>query len=362
MAETALTLASRVQKWDSDFFAEYVRDNRFRPYMGRDTMMPIVVKYELTSGGKQINIPIIARLNGNGVQDNARLAGNEEALGNFNHPITVRWNRNAVSLPKSEEHWTEMNLRSATRSVLKTWAAESLRDDVVTALLSFTGASYLASSAATYYAGVAEATKDTWLVNNADRVLFGAAKSNGSSNDHSTALATIDNTADKMTTGLASLAKELAKEADPHIRPFRVEEMPGREFFVMFTQSRAFRDLKADSVMQQANRDARPREVGSNPIFQDGDLIYDGIIFREIPDIPVISNGTIDVAPNFLVGAQAVGLAWGQEPKSTSKKEDDYGFFTGLGIEECRGASKIFRDETKQHGMVTVYTAGVASA
>lgn len=363
MAITQLATASQRQIWDTKFFDEYVRDNRFTEYMGEDAQNPIVVKLETTSGGKQINIPLFGRLTGNGVQDNVTLSDKEEALDNYNSPITVRWNRNAVNVPKPEEHWTEMDLRARARSALKVWASESLRDDIITSAMSFSASSFLASDAATYYAGVAEATKDAWLVANADRVLFGAAKANSSSLDHSTSLATIDNSADKLSPSLASLAKELARTADPHIRPFRVEEMPGREFFVMFCQPLAFRDLKNDTTMMQANRDARERNVSNNPLFQDGDLIWDGIIFREIPEIPVISNGTINCAPNFLCGAGALGIAWGQKPKSTMKDNTDYGFFTGLGIEECRGNAKIWRnDSTVQNGMVTVYTAGVASA
>lgn len=363
MALTRLATASERQIWDTKFFDEYVRDNRFLPYMGEDASNPIVVKYELTSGGKQINMPLFGRLTGDGVQDYETLSDKEEAVENYNSPITVRYNRNAVRIPVPDEAWTELDLRARGRSALKVWAADKLRDDIITSALSFTGASFTATKAASYYAGVSEATKDAWLAGNADRVLFGSTKSNNTANDHSAALSQIDNTGDKLTTSLASLAKELARTAEPHIKPFRIEEAPGREFFVMFCQPLAFRDLKRDDAMVQANRDARERNVEANPLFQDGDLIYDGIIFREIPEIPVISNGTINVAPNFLCGAGALGVAWGLKPKATMREDKDYEFFAGLGIMECRGNAKIWtKDSTVQHGMVTVYTAGVASA
>ena len=363
MAVTTLNPGSVVQKWDNQFFSEYVRDNRFLEYMGEDPASPIVVKYELTAGGKQVNIPLFGRLKGRGVQGTTRLRGSEEALDNYNHPITVDWNRNAVEIPKPEEHWTEIDLRNRAKSELKVWAASSLRDDTIAGMMSYTTSSYLAVNLAVFYAAQAEATKDAWLAANADRVLFGAARSNNAANDHSDALAQVDNTSDKLTSATASLAKEMARLADPHIHPFRVEEMPGREFFVMFCNMPSFRDLKKDSAIVQANRDARERNVATNPLFQDGDLIYDGIIFREIPEIPTFSNGSIAVGPNFLCGAGAVGVAWGQKVKSTTATETDYGFFTGVGIEECRGVSKLFRNNgLVQNGMVTVYTAAVASA
>lgn len=376
MAVTSLNTASRVQKWDADFFAEYVRDNRFRPYMGRsdgNAMMPIVTKYELTSGGKSINIPLITRLKSGGVQGTTRLSGNEEALGNYNATITVNWNRNGVVIAKPDESWTEMDLRRAARMQLKTWASESLRDDLICGLMAVDGTSFLQGKSADVggatltplqaYAAQAETTKDAYLAANADRYLFGAAVSNNSGNDHSASLANIDTTNDRLTSGMVSLAKMRAMEADPHIRPFKVDNAEGREWFIMFTGSRGFRDLKRDASILAANRDARPRDVSSNPIFQDGDLIWDGVIIREVPEIPVVTGvgaSSSDVSFAALCGAQALGIAWGQEPTSRVKTETDYGFEYGVAIEECRGVEKLIYNGF-QHGMVSVWYSAPAA-
>lgn len=377
MAQTSLATASRVQKWDSQFFAEYVRDNRFRPYMGRSDgngMMPIVTKYELSSGGKTVNIPLITRLKAGGVQGTTRLSGNEEALGNYNKAITVNWNRNGVIVTKPDEHWTEMDLRRAARMQLKTWAAESLRDDIITGLMAVDGTSFLQGKSADNTSGAAltplaaysaqsEATKDAWLAANSDRYLFGAAVSNHSANDHSAALGNIDTTNDKMDADMVSLAKMVALEADPHIRPFKVDDGMGREYFVMFVGSRGFRDLKRDDAIRAANRDARPQNVGSNPIFQDGDLIWDGVIIREVPEMPVVTgvgDSSSDVGFAALCGAQSLGVAWGQEPTSRIKKETDYDFEYGVAIEECRGVSKLIYNGV-QHGMVSIWHSAPAA-
>lgn len=384
MADMQLATASRISKWDSQFFTEYVRDTRYRPYMGRasrNAMMPIVVKYELASGGKTVNIPLITRLKGGGVQGTTRLVGNEEALGNFNKSITVNWNRNGVSIPKPEESWTEIDLREAARMQLRTWASEVLRDDITCALLAFDGTSFLGgkgaddTSVATRtplqaYLNYSEGVKDAWLAANADRFLFGAAVSNNSANDHSASLLNVDTTNDRLTSALVSLAKIRAQQADPRLRPFKTDDAEGREWFVMFVSSLGMNQLKQDTAMVQANREARPRDVAANPIFQSGDLIWDGVIIREVPEIPVIpgvGNGGSDVAPAFLCGAQAVGLAWGQEPATRIKKEDDYGFVYGVAIEECRAASKMtfssgLTGQTVQHGMLTVWHSAPALA
>jgi hypothetical protein len=93
--------------------------------------------------------------------------------------------------------------------------------------------------------------------------------------------------------------------------------------------------------------------MDKNPLFQDGDQIYDGVIVREVPEISsFVTNvwttlktaGTTSarVEPVFLCGQQAAAMAWGQMARPTFRKEDDYGFITGTGIEMAYGISKIF--------------------
>jgi N4-gp56 family major capsid protein len=360
MANTTLAAASVVQKWDAQYFAEYVRSSGFKPYMGRGSNSIINTKYQLASGGQVINIPLVTRLSGAGVTGSSTLEGNEEALGNYSHAVTIGWLRNAVRLTKDQEHYTEMDLRRASKDMLQSWSMEKLRDAIIAAMQSVGGVAYGSAT---------EAQKDAWIDNNVDRVLFGAAKSNlsttapagGATYDHSGSLAAVDTTNDTLTAGRVSLMKRIAKTADPHIRPMRVSD--GREYYVLFAGSMPFRDLKNDATMAQANREARERGVDSNPIFQDGDLIYDGVIIREIPEIPVLSGvgaSSADVGPVFLCGAQALAVAWGQEPRSTTDTFD-YGFARGVGIEEARGVNKLVYND-KDHGIVTGFFAAAADA
>ena len=380
--ETTLASASERQRWISSYYAEYVRASKFMPYMGRSPMNIINVKYELqTEAGKTINIPLVTRLKSDGVTGSQVLDGNEEELGNYNFPISIDWRRNGVRVPKSTSYKTEIDLFNAARDMLKTWEAEKLRDDIIAAeysvvdststtvpikygniSLDTTNGGYTIQSA-DYIA--TEANKDNWLALNADRVLFGALRSNNSSNDHSASLLNVDSTADKLSTAIGSLAKRMAKQADPHIRPFKSKN--GNEYFVMFCNSKCFRDLKTDTNMVNANRDARAREgdaMERNPLFQDGDLVYDGVIYHEIEEQPTLAgvgNSSIDVAGNFLCGAQAIGVAWGQEPTPRQDNIKDYGFRPGVAIEELLGVQKIFFNGV-QHGMVTVYCSATPDA
>lgn len=389
MAEVVLATESERQIWSKDALQEFVRASRFEKFVGTGPTKIIIAKYELqTEAGKTINIPLITRLNNKGVGGSTALRGRETQMGNYNCPITIDWDRNGVVVPKSESYKTEIDLLGAAKPLLKQWGGEALRTDIIYAFMSMipTGnttvpyaeitedttnggyqiaTGYTPGSTFDRYEGITwtaatEQNKDDWLAANADRVLFGKLRSNNQSNDHSASLSTLDTTDDKLTTATASLAKRMAGNANPHITPYQLED--GREYYVMFCGPRSFRDLKLDTAMVSANRDARARDPKSNPLFQDGDLEYDGILFREVPEIPHITGAgsSTDVEPNFLCGQQALGLAWGQMP--TGKTEtNDYGFRPGVAIEELRGVKKLAYNG-KQNGVLTLYTAAGADA
>ena len=361
MAETIATPGLTPQQWDDKFFREYVRANRFRRYMGTTENSIIHIKEDLTrKKGDKITFANVRKLRGPGVTGRTVLEGNEEELDTRSMVVQVDTLRNAVVVTDHDEQLSAIGLRDAARGALKDWALDRMKGDIITALMSINGVAYGSAN---------EGQKDAWLADNADRVLFGNARSNNSGNDHSASLANIDNSADKMTAATVSLAKRMATNADPAIRPIRIND--DEEWFVMFCNKWAFRDLSQDSAMQQANRDARPRAVMENPIFTGGSLVWDGVIIREIPEIPVIAgvgDGGIDVAPNFLCGAQAVGVGWARRLRSTTDVRD-YNFRKGVGVQEMRGIEKLLfgkgaddLDDLVQHGVVTVYTAGVADA
>ncbi len=371
MAEVALNSSLEKSVWLKNYFAEYVRASGFKPYMGRGDGSIIIAKYELQEeAGKTINIPLITRLSSAGVTGSTVLDGNEEELGNYNCSLSVDWRRNGVRVPKSTSYKTEIDLFGAAKTMLKQWEAEQLRDDIIKAMLSVV----TTGDTTVNMADTTVANRNAYNAANSDRLLFGKLVSNYSAT-WATAVGNLDTTDDKCTVAAMSLMKRIAKLADPHIRPFNTED--GREYYVAFHGSRTFRDLKADSTMTQANREARSRESGGmdkNPIFQDGDLIYDGVIHREVPEIDTVAangsaaytmnsigNGTSDVRPVFMCGQQAVGIAWGQEPTMRTDLVKDYSFRPGVAVEELLKVKKLAFN-SKQHGMVTGFFCAAADS
>ena len=364
MADTVNATGLRVQQWDKDFFTEYVQANRFAKYMGTNENSIIQLKEDLSKKkGDRITYALANRLTGAGITGTNTLEGNEESLDTRSHRLTVDKIRNAVRIGEMDEQRSAIDLRNAAKATLKTWMMEKTRDGILDAL-----ASINTGSAPVLYADASEGQKDTWLVDNADRVLFGNAVGVGGYTDHSADLTAITPSME-LSTDIISIAKRRALTASPKIHPITTNG--DQQNYVMFVHPLAMRDLKEDSVFLQANREARARNT-SNPLFSDDSYIWDGVIIREVADIQVLENvgssGTTEVVPCYLVGAQALGIAWAKRSTSVTKSFD-YGDKEGCAIEEIRGIEKLHfgsgsgdTSDVKQHGVHTCYVSAVADA
>ncbi len=362
---------------------EYVRENLFSPYMGESITAIIRIRNELKKGGEQMNIPLVSRLRAVG-RSTGKLVDNEEAIDDYGYRLYVDFARNAVKTNKYQQQIDSADSFGEAKPLLSDWGKELQRDEIIEALMAIpveAAPAGLASDNGQRVNGLlweaaSAAQRNTWVTDNADRVLFGATKANYSTT-FLTAINTLDTTTDLLSGKALSLMKYIAKQANPRIRPFKIED--GREYFVAFVDGLCFRDLKED--LKLVNKDARPREgrgMNDNPIFQDGDLVYDGVIAREIPDIDPyvtaggpwnanLTNGSAVLAhPVFLCGQSAVAMGWGQMARPTFLKEDDYQFVTGSGIEMCYGVGKVFKKHPKttsvlkQWGVVTGFFAASA--
>lgn len=362
MAFTTAAAGLTPQQWDDQFFVEHIQENRFASEMGTNENAIIQVKENLTSNnGDSVTFALVNRLTGSGVTNGGQLEGNEEAMDSRSFKLTISERANAVVHTTWQEQISAISLRQASKEVLKTWAVEDTRDRVIQALGSINGVAYGSAS---------EGQKDAWLVDNADRALFGSLLSNNSGNDHSASLGNIDNTADKLDTGALSLMKRMARTANPKIRPIRSTQNGGRYYYVAYVPSLVFRDLKDDTVIQQAQREVSLK-MQNEKLFEGGDLLWDGVIIKEVEDIAVLSGvgaAGIDVAPVYLCGAQALGYGIAKRWKSTTEMRD-YDRFYGCAICEMGDVAKMTfgtgsgdTDDLKDHGMVTGFFASVADS
>lgn len=368
MANSTVASANVVTRFQKKVNRQYVREGKFGPYIGKTENAIIQVKEDL----KKVSIPLVAKLRGNGVSGSASLAGNEEALSNYAYELTPTYHRNGVLVDNEENEKSEFELFEEAEPALMNWAMELKRDQIIQAL----GA--VQAGGVYYNYGTASAANlDTWNTNNQDRILYGAAKSNNTAGNHTTSLGTIDTTTDKMTAGRVTMLKRMAEAANPLIRPVKIKA--DDPWFVLFLDSYGFRDLQLDTTIAAANREARPRDVADNPIFNGGDLVYDGVIIKKIPDFDKFIDGDgsgsafdgvwganatsgdgLDnggdtasrIGMGFLCGAQALGFGLGRMPSFKRRKEDDYEHQNGVGISLKHDIKKTFYNN-KQHGMIT---------
>jgi hypothetical protein len=391
MATTSTHVNNQLIKWRKDVYREWRRGNFFSPYMGDDATSIIQVTRELRDGGDIISVPIVSALRGPGVSTGP-LTGNEEKLINYGMRLWIDWSRNAVLLTRAQMRKSAFEQLELVRPLLTEWQNNLLRDETVLAFFALPSESppvNLGNEATggqrvngILYDAATATQLNTWQTANQDRIVYGAALSNLVVGNHATSLANIDATNDKLTGANLLLAKRMARRTSPGITPYRASETKGREYFVAFCGQNAFRDFAADPAVYNANKDARPREgngVDQNPLFQDGDLIYRGVIVREIPEIDDFctlvdagAGGTVDVAPVFVCGQNAVSIAWGQMPRPTERAEDDYGFLQGRGVESVYGIGKTFskRDpdapaasaQLVQWGVLTLFVASEPDA
>lgn len=380
MALSTTQTNNKLIKFTREINREYVRENLFSPYMGADITAIIRIRQEMKQGGEEMNIPMVAALSGTAI-GSGTLTGNEESIDNYGMRMKLDWARNAIKTNKAEKQKDSAAIFDVARPLLSDWGKSLQRDEIIDALYALPTESSpagLGSAAGQRVNGIlfGDATagqRNTWVVDNVDRVLFGKLVSNYSAT-FATATANLDTTDDKCTRASMRLLKRIARAASPKIRPFKIKD--GREYFVAFHGSRTFRDLKID--LETINKDARPREANGfdkNPIFQDGDLMDDGVIHREIPEIdtrvPTFyatagNGGTTNVRPVWLCGQSALAVGWGQMAKPTQLDNTDYGFNLGVGIEMAYGVSRMFKKTTggllKDWGIATAFFAAAADS
>lgn len=357
-------------KYRREFYKEYVRNSGFKPYMGvasAGLLKPIHIMLENKKGGQTTRIPLLTKLRNRGTAGSSTLVGREEPLGKYSFNCKIEWRRHAVATEEKDEHYSFVKVVDEVRPLLKQYCEEQVRDEIIDGLAMVKSN---APGTADEVIGVPlcnpdapdapiknsalAATLNTWMDHNVDRVLFGhdgvvnpaAAGTNRVAGNFAGSLANIT-APEKFGAQMVMRMKYLARHADPLIRPIRIGE-GGREFYVCFTDSDSFDQAWTDTDIKAANMEARAREgdaMEKNPIFQDGDLIYRGVIIREIPEIKRIDKAqyttTVDICRQYLMGAQALAFSWGMEPDFRKRKEDDYGHINGVGVTEARGCQKI---------------------
>jgi N4-gp56 family major capsid protein len=354
MADTAAATGLIVQQWEDKFFSEYLQD-RFKELKGEGESSIIQMKEDLSKKpGDSITIALVNRLTNSAITGVSTLEGNEEDLMSRSMRIYVDKRRNAVRVPEMAEQRSAISLRQAARPTLLDWAMEDTRDQYIAALESINGVAFGASTAA---------QRDAWLVDNLDRVVFGAGV--GSGTDHSADLSQLDTTSDKFSNVNLDRMIMKAKTCNPKIRPVR-DPGNGKRYYVALANPYSFKDLR-DSIDTEVLALTNV-EMQASKLFEGGDLMWNGVIIKEVDNIPIYTNlgdsATTEVTPVFLLGAQALCHAIAKRWNSKTEVFD-YGDKHGVAVEAIYGIRKVLfgthattdTSDLKDHGVVTGYFA-----
>lgn len=361
MTDTTPATGLVVQQWEDKFFSEYLHDGGFKSLMGTSENSVIQVKEDLTKkSGDSITIALVNRLNNAAVTGTSTLEGNEEDMASRSMRIYVDKRRNAVRIAEMSEQKSAISLRQAARATLLDWSMEDTRDLIITALGSINGVSFTAST---------EAQRDAWLVDNSDRVVFGAAAAGLS--DFSADAALLDTTADLFNATALDAMILKAKTCNPKIRPMR-DPGNGKRYYVAFANPHAFKNLR-DSLDTEVLA-STVVQMEASKLFEGGDIFWNGVIVKETDNIPIYTNLGTDpdgagaltsdeVTPVYLCGAQALAVAYAKRWKTVTE-EFDYGDKYGVAVDGIYGVRKIVfgkgagdTDDLVDHGVVTGFFA-----
>lgn len=345
--------ALTVEQWDSMIAQEYLSMLWFKNLMGPSQFAPIQVKMDLVkAAGDAITVGLRSQLQGGRVDGSQKGAGQEGRVAFYGQRITIEEVRHLVkfervNMTQKRVAWDVLN---QGREALVEKAEIALEEDIIAAL------------------------GDTASGRVKGRYLYGALDSNYNAT-HATALQNIDNTDDKLTTNMIRIGKRKALipvNATAKIRPMRVKVgMNFEEWFCFIGHPYSIRDLvDGDAAYRNAQLLLPPNTNRESPLFTGASFrgSYDGCLIYEYDRLELVSS-TIQCSHNFLMGAQALAVCWGQMPKfGEDHGEFDLGHDKVYEIDEIRGVEKIVYDRNaddagitnEDNGLIHIFAAAVA--
>ena len=334
------------EQWDNQIFTEYIGQLWWKNAMGTSQNSIINVKDDLTKKpGDAITIGVRGLMQGGKVTGNATGIGNEGKVDFYGQRITIDNVRQLIKImdvPMTQKR-VGFDVLNQAKDALTEKQSIDLDESITTAL------------------------SDTSTGRVRGRYLYGAADSNWNAT-HATALTNVDNTADQLTTNMIRIAKRKALipvVADGvRMAPTQIVNGKNYEQWYWFVgHPYSLRDMfDSDAAWKNAQLNIPPRSNGDSPIFTGSAFkgAYDGVLIYEYDRINLVSS-TIQVSHNFLLGAQAAAVVWGQRSKF-GEEETDLGHNITYETHEIRGISKLYFTRTNQmdQGKVSIFAAATA--
>lgn len=278
------------------------------------------------SAGDQITFGLRVQLQGAGIQGDATLEGNEEALDFFDDAIIVNQLRHATRTKgKMTEQRVPYNLRQESKDALTDWFADRMDTAFFNQICGNT------AQTDTKYTG-----NNAVIAPSTNRIL----RAGNQSNDESLT------SSDTFDLQLIDIARERAETSSTLngtgslIRPLMVN---GENMYVMFLHDYQVTQLRTNTSTGQwmdiQKAAMQGGDVKKNPIFTGALGVYNGVVLHKATRVTQGVNSSsgaaeTDVRRAVLCGAQAAAIAFGSDNGASrySWNEELFDYGNQLGV------------------------------
>lgn len=323
MANTAYSVNSNeaVKLWSRKLMREALKNTWASKFMGKDSNSLCQIKDDTQkSAGDRIRCILRMQLDGDGIQGDGTLEGNEEALVTHTDDLLINQLRHAVrSSGKMTEQRIPFTIREEARMGLQDWWSAKFDEWFMNVL---TGNSAVTDTRRT---GNNVATAPT-----SNHRIF--------ANGHTTEAAITATASAIFSLEMIDQAVLKAKTLTPVMRPLSTGM--GKSDWVMFVTPEIHYDMRRNSsTMEWADIQKAALTGGSltgNPIYTGALGVYGGVVIHESYRIPVIdSTGGSKIGRAVLCGAQSAIMAFGRghSKNKMSWTEELFDYGNQLGVE-----------------------------
>jgi len=316
-----------VSLWSKLLVAEAYRNTKFGSMIGSGEDAIVQEKTDFKkNAGDNVTCGLVVQLQGDGVQGDSTLEGNEEALQFYDDKLRIDQLRHASKIKgRMTEQRVPYNLREVSKTRLGEWWGRRMDLSLANQLCGNTAATD------TRFTG-----NNATLAPSTNRII----RAGGVANDNSLT------SADTFTLELVDIARVQAENfsiensTGPVIRPVMVD---GSAMYVMFLHDYQVHDLRRSTStgdwMDIQKAAMAGGDVATNPIFTGALGVYNGVVLHKWSRI---TNGVhastgaavANTKRAVLCGAQAATIAFGSENGATryTWKEEMFDYGNQFGV------------------------------
>jgi hypothetical protein len=355
--------------WRTQYMLEWLGTFRYNKMMGGSGDTPIHYFSEVKSRGEYIKVPLLGAMRKNGVSGNMVLEGREEKADEHLYNCRIEHWRNAIGVTEWDERRRPVELLPQLRPLLMNWSKTRLRDYVTDGIWSTAlhttihvplrnpDATQVLSGDPAIVNVQAQATTtqlNAWLTANGDRIMFGGNDTVPVAGNFASSVAACTTATDYPSAANLTKLKDradLAHKSGYGIEPLRIGD-DDETGYVLLCSLGYFNKLRNDTDIKEFNK-ALVQTSGSNgggksnPYFASGDLMWDNIVIKRIPEMgehrDIVNTTDKTFSRAALLGKQAVALCLGDDTQFRPL-ERDYGNSKSVAIRESLGVGKIQRE------------------